>query len=109
MLSLGLLSIGEKGEVVGIRQKGLVNQCMDVKDDLCARIENMGLRVGKIVEMLSNQGQGPLLVKVDNTRIAVARNLAMKRVSPKKSKKSQDRPLKIRQNKSISRRFQWIM
>ncbi|MBI5787548.1 MAG: ferrous iron transport protein A [Candidatus Schekmanbacteria bacterium] len=78
MLSLGLLSIGEKGEVIGIQQKGVINQCLNVKDELCSRIENMGLRIGKIVEMLSNQGQGPLLVKVDNTRIAVARSLAMK-------------------------------
>jgi ferrous iron transport protein A len=37
----------------------------------------MGLRVGKSVEMLNNGG-GPVLVKVDESRIAVDRGMAMK-------------------------------
>ena len=43
----------------------------------CAsRAEDMGLRVGKRVVMLSN-GAGPVLVKVDESRIAVDRGVAM--------------------------------
>ena len=38
----------------------------------------MGLRVGKSVEMLSNAGGGPLLIKVDESRIAMGRGVAMK-------------------------------
>lgn len=42
------------------------------------RVEEMGIRPGKVVEMLSNEGRGALLVKVDESRIAVGRGLAMK-------------------------------
>ncbi len=38
----------------------------------------MGIRPGKTVEMLNNEGGGALLVKVDEARIAVARAMAMK-------------------------------
>ncbi|MBE0599593.1 MAG: ferrous iron transport protein A, partial [Desulfuromonadales bacterium] len=37
----------------------------------------MGLRVGKMVEMLNN-GSGPILLRIDESRIALARALAMK-------------------------------
>jgi ferrous iron transport protein A len=37
----------------------------------------MGLRIGKIVRILNNGG-GAVLLKVDDTRIAIARGLAMK-------------------------------
>jgi ferrous iron transport protein A len=38
----------------------------------------MGLRSGKTVEMLSNTGHGSLLVRVDDSRIALGRGVAMK-------------------------------
>lgn len=37
----------------------------------------MGLRNGKIVEMLSN-GSGPLLLRIDESCIAINRGMAMK-------------------------------
>jgi Fe2+ transport system protein FeoA len=39
---------------------------------------NMGLRPGKQVEMLTNRGAGPLVLRVDECRIAIARGAAMK-------------------------------
>jgi ferrous iron transport protein A len=42
-----------------------------------SRAEEMGLRVGKRVRMLSN-GAGPMLVKVDESRIAVDRGIALR-------------------------------
>jgi ferrous iron transport protein A len=42
-----------------------------------SRAEEMGLRIGKQVVMLSN-GAGPVLVKVDESRIAIDRRTAMK-------------------------------
>jgi ferrous iron transport protein A len=42
------------------------------------RLEDMGLRCGKTVEMLSNSGHGSLLVRVDDSRIALGRGVAMK-------------------------------
>lgn len=69
MIPLGLLAVGEIGEILpGTR----------APDATCAtRAEDMGLRAGKRVEMLTN-GTGPVLVKVDETRIALDRGLAMR-------------------------------
>jgi ferrous iron transport protein A len=66
---LGLLGDGEAAEIVAFigtsAQSGP------------SRAEDMGLRVGKRVVMLNN-GAGPVLVKVDESRIAIDRRMAMK-------------------------------
>jgi Fe2+ transport system protein FeoA len=41
-------------------------------------LENMGLRPGKQVEMITNSGTGPLVLRVDECRIAMGRGAAMK-------------------------------
>lgn len=69
MLPLGLLSAGELAEIVTIRTPPQRNGD--------ARVEELGLRIGKTVEMLSNGGGGPLLLKVDESRLAIARGMAM--------------------------------
>lgn len=95
-MPLGLLSPGETGEIAEIRvyamqrrcrcrNDGSLCECGD--DDECCgasegarhgvRLEDMGLRVGKNVEMLTNGG-GPVLLRVDESRIAIARGMAMK-------------------------------
>jgi len=43
-----------------------------------SRLENMGLRRGEIVEMLSNQNIGPLLLRAVETRVAIGRGIASK-------------------------------
>ena len=68
MMPLGLLGEGEAGEIVAVA--GTVGDC-------AARAGEMGLRVGKRVLMLTN-GAGPVLVKVDESRIAVDRGVAMR-------------------------------
>ncbi len=75
MAPLGLLSRGEQAEIVEIKQQG----CSPVgsKNQVC-HIEDLGLRVGKMVEMLNNEGRGALLLKVDESRIAMGRGMAMK-------------------------------
>ena len=73
MLPLGLLSEGEAAMVL----QDASNR-MNSRADILCRIEEMGFRAGKIVEMLSNEGKGPLLIRVDNARVAMARGLAMK-------------------------------
>jgi ferrous iron transport protein A len=70
MLPLALLSAGEHAQIVAIRET------VNVKCD--CRVEEMGLRVGKTVEMLRNGGGGPLLLKVDESRLGIARGMAMK-------------------------------
>ncbi len=47
MIPVGLLGPGERGEIVAIREGGGKCDC---------RIEGLGLRVGKSVEMLTNGG-----------------------------------------------------
>jgi ferrous iron transport protein A len=81
MFPLGLLSSGEQAEITEIRgQKG--HQPCDCNKSECRdeqyRVEDMGIRIGKNVEMLNNKGRGPLLLKVDESRIAMGRGMAMK-------------------------------
>lgn len=78
MIPLGLLSPGEQGEIAQIRTMGSCcgGSCRE-NEKGGVRLEDMGLRVGKTIEMLSNGG-GPILLKVDESRIAVDRGLAMK-------------------------------
>lgn len=77
MVPLGLLGAGERAQVTEIvfgkgrgPQQGAAAEL--------ARLEEMGLRPGKVVEVLNNAGQGPILLKVDETRIALGRGVAMK-------------------------------
>jgi ferrous iron transport protein A len=68
MVPLGLLQLGDRAEVVEIvpgKHPG-------------ARMEDLGFRAGKTVEMLNNGGRGPLLVKIDESRLALGRGMAMK-------------------------------
>ncbi len=72
---LGLLLEGEKAEIVEIKeQRGYCHG--KSKNEFC-HAEDMGLRIGKVVEMLNNRGTGPLLLKVDESRIALGRGMAM--------------------------------
>ena len=75
MMPLGLLGPGEQGEIITVRFDGAA--CMGSCGGSAGRVEEMGLRIGKTVEMLTNDG-GPVLLKVDESRIAVDRGLAMK-------------------------------
>jgi ferrous iron transport protein A len=76
MAPLGLLSKGEKAEIVEIKTQRGYNHRKS-KNELC-HAEDIGLRVGKVIEMLNNEGRGPLLLKVDESRIAIGRGMAMK-------------------------------
>lgn len=79
MMPLGLLSSGEKAEVVEVSSGS--RRCFAAsKEDklLGTRVEDIGIRAGKTIEMLNNEGRGPLLLKVDGSRIAIGRGMAMK-------------------------------
>jgi ferrous iron transport protein A len=68
MMPLGLLGEGQAGEIVAV--SGTAGDC-------ASRAEEMGLRIGKRVLMLTNDA-GPVLVRVDESRIAVDRGVAMR-------------------------------
>ncbi len=60
-------------------QTGVVIAADAGSPDACGnRIEDMGIRAGKNIEMLKNPGRGPLLLKMDEARIAIGRSMAMK-------------------------------
>ncbi|GFO69430.1 iron transporter FeoA [Geomonas limicola] len=75
MIPLGLLSTGEHGEIVDIKITPSGGSCCE-KSKCDCRIEDLGLRIGKTVQMLNNGS--PVLLKVDESRIAVDRSMAMK-------------------------------
>jgi ferrous iron transport protein A len=88
MVALALLSNGEKGEVVDIIGRGNPHhKCYEhhrPKSPLPRRhnhhaiIERIGIRPGKIVEVVSNNERGSILIKIDDNRIALGRGVAMK-------------------------------
>lgn len=67
-LPLGLLAPGETAEVVEVAGG----------HGMASHLEDMGLRPGKRLEMLTNEGRGAMVVRVEETRIAIGRGLAMK-------------------------------
>ncbi len=69
MMPLTLLRNGEKGEIVDFIKKGKAIFC---------HLRDMGINVGKTVEVISNQSHGPILLKIDESRIAIGRGMAMK-------------------------------
>ena len=79
-MPLALLSPGESGEIVDIRvheeKKTCCGQCGGERHKSDNRIEELGLRAGKIISMLNNGT--PILLKIDEARIAIDRSLAMK-------------------------------
>lgn len=76
MAPLGLLSRGEQAEIVEIKEQQGCGTGIS-KDQSC-HIEDLGLRAGKTIEILNNEGRGPILLKVDESRIAIGRGMAMK-------------------------------
>lgn len=81
MIPLGLLSPGERAEIADVGPlAGCGGGCGGggKKGTAGGRVEDVGLRAGKVVEMLSNGSGGPILLKVDESRIALGRGVAMK-------------------------------
>lgn len=80
-MALGLLNPGERGEIIGLEMPEASCcgncGCREKKMQEAARVESMGLRIGKQVEMLNNEG-GLVLLRVDDSRIAIDHSVAMK-------------------------------
>ena len=65
MMSLSMIQTGEKVEVIGIRGGFSVQQ----------RLESMGFVPGSAIQMVSNQVDGPAIIKVKESRVALGRGL----------------------------------
>jgi len=84
MMPLELLTPGERGEISEVRHCGACgggchgrgdNQGHNEQKANVTRAEEMGLRVGKMVKVLKNDGN-LLLLLIDDTRIAIDRRMA---------------------------------
>jgi len=80
-MPLGLLTEGEEAEIMEIRNhrqafQGCHGNQRAVNEN--TRITDIGIRVGKNIEIIRNGGNGPILIKIDESRIAIGRGVAMK-------------------------------
>ncbi len=76
MAPLGLLTSGERAEVLEIRLRK--EDCDQRKEKHICHAQDMGIRVGNVIEMLNSEGRGPVLIKIGESRIAIGRGMAMK-------------------------------
>ncbi|MBT3226467.1 MAG: ferrous iron transport protein A [Deltaproteobacteria bacterium] len=86
MVPLNQLNEGDFGEIIEI-SKGCHRQCPENKgwkrrffSDQNrmgqGRMAGLGLRIGKKIQLLQKRNQGPLLIKVGDSRIVVGREMA---------------------------------
>ncbi|HAJ27424.1 MAG TPA: ferrous iron transport protein A [Syntrophus sp. (in: bacteria)] len=75
MLPLSLLKEGEIAEIINFSPGGDLGSKNPGYQE---HLQDMGLRPGQRVEMIKNQGWGPLLLRVDEMRIALGQGLAVK-------------------------------
>lgn len=79
-MPLELMSPGERGEIMEVRHcggcgGGCHSHGSSKHKPTATRAEEMGLRIGKIIKVLKNDGN-LLLLLVDETRIAIDRRMA---------------------------------
>ena len=77
MHPLGLLTNGEKAEIINII-KPAVHKTQNYLWESFIRLDEMGVRAGNIIEMLNCGNDSTVLIKIDNSRLAISRSIAMK-------------------------------
>lgn len=50
---------------------------------IISRLAGMGIGIGQIVEVVKNEGRGPVIVKVGESKVAIGRGMASKIVVEK--------------------------
>lgn len=77
MHPLGLLSNGEKAEIINIIKPAFSKTKNHILESFI-RLDEMGVRAGNIIEMLNCGNDSTVLIKIDNSRLALSRSMAMK-------------------------------
>lgn len=72
MFTLSMLGLYEKAKVVSYFE------CSGKQQECVKQLQNMGIKIGSEVEIVAKQARGPIIAKVDNSRIAIGRGLAHK-------------------------------
>lgn len=72
MFPLEMLKVGDKAVIEELFLRGNLDR------KYAARLECMGFRSGASVSVLTNEGRGPVVVMIGNSRIALARGIAKK-------------------------------
>jgi len=96
VIPLALLNEGETGRIKSIsdlepvnldKSSGCKGWCFRhrKRKGPCSLVKSMGLRPGQEVEVKQNQPGQPILVKVEQSLIAISRGIAMKIIVSKKS------------------------
>jgi len=71
-----------KAEVVTLKMSNpkclSAGEQFNKKQRALIRLESMGIREGKTIEVIQNYGRGLVLCKIDSATYAIERNLAMK-------------------------------
>jgi ferrous iron transport protein A len=67
------LNEGDSAEIVEFKTNP-----SSAHSDSLFRLDEMGIRSGKVIKMLNNGNSNSILIKVDNSRIAISRKIAMK-------------------------------
>lgn len=75
MSPLALMQEGEIAEIVSVSGRFCSGRKNREKEN---HLADMGLRPGRRIEMITNLGGGPLVVRIDESRLALGRGMAMK-------------------------------
>jgi len=85
MIPLYQLNEGERGQIVAIirgngcrhcqkpRKKRFFNRIDHPKP--MGRFEDLGIRIGKTIELVQKRAHGPILIKIDDSRFAIGRQM----------------------------------
>lgn len=72
------LQPGEYAQVIGFEAGG--NRCINDECGSCAvsKLECMGLHIGAEIEIITNSGKGPVVFRVEDSRLALGRGISSK-------------------------------
>lgn len=77
MHPLGLLTNGEKAVIINVIKPATTVSQNHIWESFI-RLDEMGVRAGNIIEMLNCGNDSTVLIKIDNSRLALSRSMAMK-------------------------------
>ena len=80
MTALGDMHEGFTGEITGVINEGRSRKGhkSGLNHNGAAKLREMGFYEGQKVSIIQNRGHGPLVVKLQDTRLILGRDMAMK-------------------------------